>query len=390
MPKLYLVLDNCFASKRWTEPLEWMQLARDMGYAYIEASADNECDPLYSTRETLNAWLENVRRASEQTGVQVVNFYSGHGTYTTLGLAHTDPRVRDHIQHDWLEVMIQNAASVGASLGFFCHAFSQAVLADPQRYFQAEDDLYNRLGQLAKFAGEAGMTGINVEQMYSPHQIPWTIAGTEKLLREVYQRSSYPMYITLDTGHQIGQRRFLKPDRDHVEGYTSARREGMTPAIEEPWLGPVDIFKLIDAKAHQPLDALVDTVMAYLEARPYLFAEDDDGDLYAWLRKLGCYAPIIHLQQMDGTASAHRPFTAKNNATGIVQPEKVFQALAESYAQVEDHAGYPPACADIYLTIEVFSGTAERPSDIIRNLTETSRYWRQFLPDDGMRLDQVI
>jgi D-erythrulose 1-phosphate 3-epimerase len=389
-PRLYLVLDNCFASKRWTEPLEWMTLARDMGYAYIEASADNECDPLYSTPETLTDWMNNIRQASEETGVKVVNFYSGHGTYATLGLAHNDPRVRDHIQHDWLEVMIRNAVSLGAGLGFFCHAFSQSVLADPARYAQAEEDLYTRLGQLARYAAEVGMGGLNVEQMYSPHQIPWTLAGTEKLLREVYGRAGHPIYLTLDTGHQVGQQRFLKPEAHHIEAYISARREGMSGAVEEPWLGGAEVFKMIDANPHQPLDALVDEIAASIAARPYLFAEEEDGDLYAWLRRFGCYSPIIHLQQTDGTASAHRPFTAKYNATGIVQPDKVFAALAESYQHAMTNEGYPPPYPDIYLTVEVFSGTAERPGDIIRNLTETARYWRRFLPEDGMMLDQVL
>ncbi|MBL8120181.1 MAG: hypothetical protein JNJ78_21800, partial [Anaerolineae bacterium] len=94
-PRIYLALDNCFASKRWTQPHEWMQIAREAGVFAIEASADNECDPLYNTPETLNDWLKAVESATEQSGVRVVNLYSGHGTYATLGLAHHDVRVRD-------------------------------------------------------------------------------------------------------------------------------------------------------------------------------------------------------------------------------------------------------------------------------------------------------
>lgn len=30
-PKLYLAIDNCFASKRWTEPAEWADVIRDLG-----------------------------------------------------------------------------------------------------------------------------------------------------------------------------------------------------------------------------------------------------------------------------------------------------------------------------------------------------------------------
>lgn len=32
---------------------------------------------------------------------------------------------------------------------------------------------------------------------------------------------------------------------------------------------------------------------------PYLFCEKRDSDLYEWMRELGSYSPIIHLQQSD-------------------------------------------------------------------------------------------
>src|SRR3954471_14295413 len=121
IPRIHLALDNCFASKRWTEPLEWMQIAHGAGIFCIEASADNECDPLYNTPESLQGWMDSVLSASLQTGVKVVNLYSGHGTYATLGLAHTDTRIRDHIHHNWLEPMIHTAAALDAGLGFFSH-----------------------------------------------------------------------------------------------------------------------------------------------------------------------------------------------------------------------------------------------------------------------------
>src|SRR5689334_14776051 len=97
-PRLHLALDNCFASKRWTEPAEWMTIAAEADVYCIEASADNECDPLYSTPDSLRDWINNIHATSHKTGVKVVNLYSGHGTYATLGLAHPDQRVRDHIQ----------------------------------------------------------------------------------------------------------------------------------------------------------------------------------------------------------------------------------------------------------------------------------------------------
>lgn len=194
IPRIHLAVDNCFASKRWTEPREWMQIAHDAGIFCIEASADNECDPLYNTPDSLQSWLDSVQSASAQIGGKVVNLYSGHGTYATLGLAHPDQRIRDHIQHKWLEPMIRNAAVLGAGLGFFCHAFPQSVLADPSRYAAAEADLFSRLSDLATVAVTQNVT-VSVEQMYSPHQIPWTISGGQQVLKVIYQRNHSPLYL---------------------------------------------------------------------------------------------------------------------------------------------------------------------------------------------------
>jgi hypothetical protein len=127
-PKIFLAVDNCFISKRWTRPAEWMNLLRSMGVYFVEASADNESDPLYMGGEFMQRWIQEVKKASESTGVKVANMYSGHGTYATLGLAHHDIAVRERIQHEWIKPLADIAANVGAGIGFYCHAFSDSVL----------------------------------------------------------------------------------------------------------------------------------------------------------------------------------------------------------------------------------------------------------------------
>lgn len=381
-PRIHLALDNCFASKRWTEPEEWAQIACDADIYFIEASADNECDPLYTPPDALAAWLDKVQTAVQRTGVKVANLYSGHGTYTTLGLGHPDARVRDHIHHRWLEPMIRNAAALGAGLGFFCHAFSQATLAQPDRYAQAEAELIARLAELAVYAQEHQLASLSVEQMYSPHQIPWTISGAQRLMRSVYQRGGAPLYITLDTGHQTLQRLFLRPSLDQAAAYASARRAGSAPP--DLWLGYIaDADWLAD-------DQPVDRLMAQIDNHPQWFAEPQDADPDSWSRALGCFAPIIHLQQTDGSTSAHRPFTEKHNRQGIVTPPRLLLALYEAYQHADGTPGLPPSCQDIYLTLEIFSGTAERPQHSLNNIRESAAYWRQFIPRDGLTLDQLV
>ena len=59
-PKIYLAIDNCVASKRWCEPAHWMKLFADCGVYYVEASADNEIDPLYTEKSYLSDWADAV------------------------------------------------------------------------------------------------------------------------------------------------------------------------------------------------------------------------------------------------------------------------------------------------------------------------------------------
>lgn len=162
--------------------------------------------------------------------------------------------------------MICSAASLGAGLGFFCHAFSQSVLADPQRYATATADLYTRLAELAVVAASDNVT-ISVEQMYSPHQIPWTVSGSQQLLQDVYKLHQAPLYLTLDTGHQIGQRRHLTPQPADIQAYVTAVNNGQRPPAV--WLGPV----LFGDDAKLTVDGLTE----YVQERPYLFATDADA-----------------------------------------------------------------------------------------------------------------
>ncbi|MFP4380401.1 MAG: TIM barrel protein [Candidatus Sumerlaeia bacterium] len=387
-PKIHLAIDNCFASKRWTRPSEWGNILADLGVHYAEASADTEIDPLYSSPGALDEWEAEVVALTESRGVRVANLYSGHGTYATLGLAHPDATVRDRIQKQWLMPMIDRAARLGAGIGFFCHAFSQDILSDAEKYPLALEDLYRRLAELAAYAAEKNVTA-GVEQMYTPHQAPWTLEGTDALLREVYARSGAPFYITIDTGHQIGQQKFQRPDAPKIEAaINKAQQAGEVPTL---WLGGLDASGFLrDAVAGRIEKAkAVDAMMKMVNERPWLFAKPEDGDLYAWLERFGAHSPIIHLQQTDGNASAHRPFMEPFNSDGIVTGEKVLRAIASAY-EAETDPALPPRCKDIYLTLEVFSSTADYPDAILERQQKSVEYWRKFVPKDGMDLDQLL
>ena len=87
-------------------------------------------------------------------------------------------------------------------------------------------------------------------------------------------------------------------------------------------------------------------VMREIKDNPHMFARTEDGDCYAWLRQLGCYSPIVHLQQTDGLVSAHRHFTPENNAWGKIYGKDVLMALRQSYDKPEE-SGMPERCTQI-------------------------------------------
>lgn len=384
-PKIYLGIDNCFASKRWTEPEEWERVIKDLGLYYVEASADTECDPLYMGAEYLADWCEKVKAAKEKTGVSVANLYSGHGTYATLGLAHTDARVRARFLNDWLKPMAKTASTVGAGLGFFCHAFSDSTLQDPARYEFAYNTLISDLANLAAYSKEVGCTPIGVEQMYSPHQAPWTVDGAKEMIRAIYKIAGAPLYITVDTGHQSGQFRFTRPTEDETVTLLNEKKAGKPL---ERWLGPATAYALYDS-ADGANASTVSAMQKEFDKYPYMFAEKADSDTYRWLSNLGDMSPIIHLQQTNGVSSSHLPFTPECNAKGIIKGEKVLRAIAEAYSQKRD-ADMPEQCNEITLTLEMFTGMAAINRSALENLKITVEYWRRFIPNDGMKLSEII
>lgn len=389
LPKIYLAIDNCFASKRWTNPKDWMRLIADMGINHVETSADNEIDPLYSTNNYRQKWLDEITNESIKTGVKICNFYSGHGTYTTTGLTHEDSSVRDHILNNWIKKMIDMACSQKAGLGFFCHAFNKTILQDKEKYYFHLEDLYDRLASLSEYSAHQGLKSLGVEQMYTPHQVPWTIKGARTLLRNVFNRSGKPFYITIDVGHQSGQRKFLKPDSIKLEELMDAVKLGNE--LENCWLGLDKAYAILHEAVNYPRNKRkekIDEILNLVDDFSYLFAGYHDGDPYNWLEVLGCYSPIVHLQQTNGNASSHWPFTDKYNAQGIIEGEKVLESLYKSYLQAD--TGMPPKCNNIYLTIEVFAGTSEIPYDILKKIKDSVLYWRKFIPEDGLTLDKLV
>lgn len=262
-------------------------------------------------------------------------------------------------------------------------------MQDPESYFIAEEELYKALSDLVVYAGDYLEGYIGVEQMYTPHQVPWTIQGARKLMKKVFALSKKPFYITIDTGHQSGQRKFLRPDYGRLKELLRVYKNG--ERINNLWLGPETAYDIFYRAVEAPLieeDSAISDIMSEMSKYPYLFSKYEDGDIYIWLEKLGCYSPIIHLQQTTGNSSSHQPFTQECNKSGIVFGDRVLKAIKASYGQKAED-GMPPMCKKIYLTLEIFSGTSDINEDIVYKLKESVKYWRTFIPSDGLMLDEL-
>ena len=366
-PKIFLAMDNCVFYKRWTTPGEWSDKMAELGIFNIEASADTELDPLFMGREYLEDWIKDVEKAQKLSGVRVCNLYSGHGTYSTLGMAHDDIRVREHMIKDWFFPMAEMAGELKCGLGFFAHAFKHSILQDEKEYYKYVDILIDGLSRINEHAGKYGCGDLGIEQMYTPHQYPWRLKDTENLLKEVTKRSGRNFYFTEDLGHH--SRNFFRPEKYE----------------DRCWLGSDKAFEIGDHKGQSGWEE----IEKEMDKNPHLFAEEKDANCYETLSQLGCYSPIIHLQQTNGNRSTHDAFTPENNKLGIIEPQKVLKAIKESYER-DSEEGMPDKCDELYLTLELFSGTTSNMHNVLKDCKVSVDYWRQFVPQDGKYLDELI
>lgn len=385
-PRIHLGIDNCFAIKRWTAPMEWAKAVRSLGLKYVEAVPDLECEPLLTPDDYRRDWIDETRRACDTTGVQVVMFYSNDSTYDSIGFSHPDARVRDHFVERWFGNFIQMAAALGSDVGYYVQATPEALLYSREGRAQAKRDALDCMVRVNRMAAAAGIRHVVLEQMYTPHQPPFAIEEMRRLMISVTEQSGYPFYFTEDVGHHC--RLYLRPTRERIKAALERfRRDGCI----DVWLGSPEALEIFERCARK--DDLEDGDFRRLEAdfdrNADQFNAPEDTDCYAWLRRLGAWSPVIHMQQTDGNHSSHEAFLPENNGKGIIHPVRVLRALQESYESV-DAAGMPPRCEDIYLIQELYLSTKDIGYQGLHKLKTSTQYLRRYIPEDGLRLSELM
>ena len=96
-------------------------------------------------------------------------------------------------------------------------------------------------------------------------------------------------------------------------------------------------------------------------------AAGKDRDTYLWLRELGKYSPMIHLQQMDGTWDRHWTFTKAHNAEGVVRMDRVVQALEQSGAE------------EVFLFPELIHPFEFPEDELLAEIDESYEYLKQYV-----------
>ncbi|MBE5773388.1 MAG: hypothetical protein E7337_05580 [Clostridiales bacterium] len=385
-PRIHLGIDNCFAIKRWTAPREWGRVVNEMGMKYVEAVPDLECEPLLNPDDYRQEWIDEVNRMRDDTGTQVVMFYSNDSTYDSIGFSHPDRRIRRHFVEKWFGNFIKMASAIGSDIGYYVQATPESMLYSKEGRRQAAEYAYECMVDVNKMAGAAGIKHVALEQMYTPHQPPFTIKGMRDLIVNITKDSGVPFYLTEDVGHHCPLY-MLPTDEALQKGAERYAQDGFV----KPWLGSLEAYDMFTrfAKKGSLSASEIEALREDFAKNADQFNEYDDTDCYAWLRQLGCWSPVIHMQQTDGSHSSHEAFLPENNAHGKIHPVKVLRALAESYEKA-DRENMPGLCEDIYLIQELYLSTKDIGYQGVHKLKSSTDYLRKFIPEDGLTLSQLL
>jgi sugar phosphate isomerase/epimerase len=150
----------------------------------------------------------------------------------------------------------------------------------------------------------------------------------------------------------------------HDRGLSSLLAENLAAAREPSTMAMIAALLTEGDQAHVPVMLCLDVGHQCVPG-----TTGADRDPYAWLERLGARAPVVQLQQTDGRADHHSPFTPETNAAGIIEPANVLAALDRSGA------------ADVALILEIIPPFEQDDDQVLQDLRQSAAYWRAALRD---------
>ncbi len=221
-------------------------------------------------------------------------------------------------------------------------AYSSNLLLDPQPVRRAAAEAwYRRAIDFSAAAGARG-TGGHVGA-YSTYD--WRDPARRRLLEDGLRAALHRL---AGAAHRAGLEVF------YVENLAAAREPSTMDAVER--------LLMQGDRNHVPLRLCLDVGHMCVPGTVGL-----ERDPYAWLRRFGPQAPLVHLQQSDATGDHHWPFTPEKNSQGRIDAVRVIDALSTS------------GVGAVALILEVIP-PFEADDDVVLDELEASvAYWRQAL-----------
>jgi sugar phosphate isomerase/epimerase len=268
MTRFKLIGNNGFTTEDYPEPEVWAGVLARAGLVEFEYFADH-LEPVLFRRVVAeeSEFLQATRRAIRDHGLRAWSGATARVSYLLNMLSHPYADMRRE-GAAWCKAFIDLARKLGARyISGHYDLLSKRDL--DERFDAAVARMVDGLVEVSRYAAQAGLEGIFLEQMHRPQLQPNTIARAHAILEAANAASAVPVYLHLDTGH-------------------------MAPVFDDPAHGP------------------------------------RDKDPCAWLAER--WQPnrmlLIHTQQSDREASRHWPFTPEFNRRGFIDARRCIEAVA--------------------------------------------------------------
>ena len=251
----------------------------------------------------LSVMIGKINRATRKFGIKIHSTFTGLAAYSYNLLGHPDPLMRADA-FDWYVHAIGVASSLNAmATGGHIAALSWSDYLNNEKRNKMMNIIVENIVKLSIIAKNKGLKMLLWEPMPVVREPPHTINEAKMLLERANEDSEVPIRLCIDLGHACAWK--------------------------------------VDRK--------------------------EDLDPYAWLKELGAYSPVVHVQQTDGKADRHWPFTKEYNERGIIKPEKVLEALEASGAE------------EVILVLEIIHPFEENEEKVLNDLKESVEYWKDYV-----------
>jgi sugar phosphate isomerase/epimerase len=270
LTRFRLIGNNGFTTEDYPEPEAWAGVLARAGLTQFEYFADH-LEPVLFRRivRDESEFLRATREAMRAHGLTAWSGATARVSYLMNLLNHPYADMRREAM-EWCKAFIDLARALGARyVSGHYDVMSKRDLAE--RFDAAMQRIVEGMVEMSRYAAQAGLEAVFLEQMHRPQLQPNTIERGHSLLDAINKRSAVPVFMHLDLGHAA-------------------------PVFDDPTHGP------------------------------------RDKDPYAWLAEPwgANRLVLVHAQQSDRLASRHWPFTPECNAKGFIDVRKCIEALAAS------------------------------------------------------------